>query len=130
LGIIRRKQGRWEEALETLSEAQRVFVRLEDKKREAEVVGNLGGIHASRGEREEAIKQWRRAGSLFEELGDQQRQGETFLALGLALFKSSERQAGLATYQIGLQLLERPTLIQRITRWLLTLQTRILGLGI
>jgi tetratricopeptide (TPR) repeat protein len=44
IGIIRRKQGHWEAAREAIEEARRIFVRLEDKSREAQAQGNLGGI--------------------------------------------------------------------------------------
>jgi len=81
------------------------------------------------GQREEAIEAWRKAVTLFEEIDDRQHQGETMLSLGVALFKAGERQAGLATYQAGLQLLERPTAMQRLTRTLLAFQARLLGGG-
>ena len=121
------KQGRWDEALESLEEAHRLFVRLEDKSREAQALGNLASVYASLKRREDAEKSWSIAASLFQELGDRQKQGETLMALGTSLFKSKRRQEGLATYQSGMGLLEKPTLIQRFYRFLLMLQTRLLG---
>jgi tetratricopeptide (TPR) repeat protein len=82
------------------------------------------------GRRDEAIEVWRAAIVLFDELEDRQHQGDTLLTLGVALFKSGQREAGLATYQAGLQLLEHPTVMQQVTRTLLAIQTRILGAGI
>ena len=61
------------------------------------------------------------------ELGDGQKQGDTLLALGISMFKSGRRQEGFATYQAGLSLLEKPTIMQRLYRLLLAIQVRLLG---
>lgn len=126
IGIIRRKQGRWEDALASLEEAHRVFVRLGDKSREAQSLGNLASVYAAMKRREDAERAWGEAAVLFQDLEDRQKQGDTLIALGLSMFKSGRRQEGLSTYQAGLTLVERPTLLQRIYRILLVIQTRIL----
>ena len=127
IGIIRRKQGRWEDAVEALEEAQRLFARIRDTSREAQALGNLAGVYASLKRREDAERAWGVAASIFQDLGERQKQGETLLALGMSMFRSGRRQEGLATYQAGLGLVERPTFLQRLYRFLLLLQTRILG---
>ena len=127
IGIIRRKQGRWEEALDSLEEAQRLFVRIDDQARQAQALGNLASVYASMKRREDAERSWGVAASIFQELGDRQKQGDTLLALGLSMFRSGRRQEGLATYQAGIGMVEHPTLLQRIYRILLVIQTRIFG---
>jgi tetratricopeptide (TPR) repeat protein len=127
IGIIRRKQGRWDEAVESLEESLRIFVRREDKAREAQARGNLASVYASLKRREDAEEAWSAAAAAFQDLGDRQKQGDTLMALGVSMFKSGRRQEGLATYQAGMALIEKPTLLQRIYRFLLMLQTRILG---
>ncbi len=126
IGVIRRKQSRWEDALTALEEAQRIFVRLGDRSREAQALGNIASIHASLKQQEQAIEAWRKAAGIFAELDDRQNQGETFIAIGLSLFKSGERQEGLAAYQAGLDMLERPSVMQKFTRSLMSLQARFL----
>lgn len=123
IGIIRRKQSRWEEACAALEEAHRTFVRAEDKSREAQALGNLASVYASLKRREDAEKAWVTASSLFDELGDRQKQGDTMMALGLSLFKSGQRQEGLATYQAGMAMVEKPTLTQRLYKFLLRMQS-------
>ncbi|HPD41167.1 MAG TPA: hypothetical protein PLD43_06355, partial [Anaerolineae bacterium] len=83
--------------------------------------------YASMGRREDAIPVWQTAIATFAELEDNQREGETLLALGLALFKTRQREAGFAAYQAGLRLIENPTPMQKLTRTLLALQMRVLG---
>jgi tetratricopeptide (TPR) repeat protein len=110
-----------------LEEAHRVFVRMEDQSREAQALGNLASVYASLKRREDAEQAWSTAANLFQELGDRQKQGETLMALGISMFKSKRRQEGFATYQAGMSLIEKPTLLQRIYRFLLLVQTRLLG---
>lgn len=128
IGIIRRKQGRWEEALDALQEAHRLFVRIGDKVREAQALGNLASVYASLKRREEAEESWVTAASIFQELGEDQKQGDTLMALGVSMFKSGRRQAGLTTYQAGMDLVEQPTILQRIYKVLFTIQARVLGM--
>jgi tetratricopeptide (TPR) repeat protein len=110
-----------------LEEAQRLFVRIQDPSREAQALGNLASVYASMKRREDAERAWSEAATIFQDLDDRQKQGETLLALGMSMFKSGRRQEGLATYQTGLSLVEKPTFLQRLYRFLLILQTRILG---
>jgi tetratricopeptide (TPR) repeat protein len=127
LGVVYRMHGRWEEAAAVLNEARTAFVHLGDRDREAQTLGNLGGLYASNDERDKAKKCLRQAADIFAELGDTQRQGETLLALGVQMWKTGDRNAGLATYEAGLQTLNKPTGSQKALRGLLGLRTRLLG---
>jgi len=110
-----------------LEEARAIFVRLGDRDREAQALGNLGGLYASRGDRERANECLRQAADIFAELGETQRQGETLLALGIQKWKMGDRSGGLATYEAGLQTLERPTASQKVLRGLLQMRARLVG---
>lgn len=127
LGVVHRMQGEWDQAIETLEEAQAIFVRLGDGGHEAQTLGNLGGLYASKGERDKAKECLRQAADIFAELGDHQLQGETLLALGVQRWKTGDRSGGLATYEAGLQVLQKPTVGQRALRNLFNLRTRLLG---
>ena len=129
LGVICRRQGKWDEAIAALDEARAAFVCLGDRNREARTLGNLGGLYASRGERDRAKECLRQAAGIFAELGDTQRQGETLLALGLQMWKTGDRSAGLEMYEAGLQTLQKPTASQKALRGLFGLRNRLLGGG-
>ncbi|MDY7078174.1 MAG: tetratricopeptide repeat protein [Chloroflexota bacterium] len=127
LGVIHRMQGQWDKAIAALEEAKMTFVSLGDRSREAQTLGNLGGLYASKGERDKANECLHRAAGIFAELGDAQRQGETLLALGVQMWKTGDRSDGLATYEAGLQTLQKPTVSQKTLRGLLNVRTRLLG---
>lgn len=127
MGVIYRLQGRWDEAIAALEEARAVFVRLGDRSREAQTLGNLGGLYASKHEREKAKECLRQAADIFAALGDEQRYGETLIALGVQEWKTGDRWGGFATYEAGLQALEKPTITQKTLRALLKMGSRLLG---
>jgi tetratricopeptide (TPR) repeat protein len=129
LGVAHRMQRDWGKAAAALEEARAAFARLGDREREAQVLGNLAALGASQGKREIARDWLQQAASLFADLGDEQRYGETLVALAVQLWKSGDRQGGLATYQTGLQALRKPSLGQRALRSLLNLANRLLGSG-
>jgi tetratricopeptide (TPR) repeat protein len=127
LGVLHRLQGERSEAIAALGKAQAAFARLGDRSREAQTLGNLGGLYASQNEREKAKECLRQAADIFAELGDGQRQGETLMALGVQLWKTGDRSGGLAAYETGLHVLQKPTASQKTLRGLLGLRAMLLG---
>jgi tetratricopeptide (TPR) repeat protein len=124
LGVVYRMQDKWNEAIEALEEARAAFVRLGDRNREAQTLGNLGGLYASKRERDKAKECLRQAADIFADLGDAQRQGETLVALAAQQLKTGERSEGMAAYLAGVQMLQKPTLRQKVMR---SLYSRLLG---
>jgi tetratricopeptide (TPR) repeat protein len=127
LGVVYRRQDKWDEAVAALEEAKATFAKLGDRNHEAQTLGNLGGLYADRGERDKAKACLREAADAFAELGDKAHQGETLQALGLQLWKTGDRSGGLATYEAGLQVLPKPTIRQKTVRNLLRMRNRLLG---
>jgi tetratricopeptide (TPR) repeat protein len=111
--------------LDSLEEAHRLFVRLDDLSREGQTLGNMASVYAATKRREEANKAWSEAASIFQEVGDRQKQADTMMALGISLFKSGQRQEGLATYRAGMTMAENPTFVQKVYQILLTIQVRL-----
>lgn len=128
LGLVYRLQGRWDDALITLEQARSTFARLGDRSREAQVLGNLGGLYATMGRRDKAKEYLRQAADMFAELHDSQRYGETLLALATQMWRTRERANAIATYTAGLELLEKPSLGQRILRGLLKIRSWLVGI--
>jgi len=129
LGMIHRVRGKWDEAIAAFEEARAAFVCLGDRNREAQVLGNLGGLYATKRERDKARECLRQAADIFAELGDVQHEAQTLQALGVQAWKTGDRSSGLASYEAGLHLLQKPTIGQKVLRGLLGLRTRLLGSG-
>jgi len=129
LGVVYRLTSQWDQAQAALEEARAAFARLGDRSREGQALGNLGALLASQGDRLRAQEYLRQAAEIFGELGDTQRQGETMLALGTQMWKAGDRRGGLAAYEAGLLMLEKPTVQQKALRGLLRWRSRLLRGG-
>jgi tetratricopeptide (TPR) repeat protein len=127
LGVLYRLQHDWDDALAALEEARSIFVGLGDRSREAQTLGNMSAVYAGLGKREKARECLRQAADVFAELGDKERQSEVLLELGTQMWKAGDRQAGLATYESGLQMTPKPTIKQKTLRGLLRMRNRLLG---
>ena len=127
LGVVYRLMRQWDRAKAALEEARSAFARLGDRSREAQTLGNLGGLLSSQGERLQAQEYLGEAAEIFGELGDTQRRGETLIALGTQMWKAGDRRGGMATYEQGLLMLEKPSVQQKALRRLVGLRTRLLG---
>ncbi len=55
IGLIERALGNYDNAIKLMTEARQVFSGMSDKSREAQVVGNLGGVYLSQGNSEQAV---------------------------------------------------------------------------
>ncbi|MBN1956357.1 MAG: tetratricopeptide repeat protein [Anaerolineae bacterium] len=129
LGVVYRLLRRWDDAQAALEEAKAAFARLGDRNREAQALGNLGGLLASKGERVRAQEYLQQAADIFHEIDQEQKYGETLVALGSQMWKAGDRRGGMATYESGVMLLEKPTVQQKAIRSLLKLRNRLLGGG-
>src|SRR5450432_1411344 len=54
LGLIDRALGNYDAAVTLMTEARQVFAGISDKSREAQVIGNLGGVYLAQGNNEQA----------------------------------------------------------------------------
>jgi len=127
LGLIHHTQGRWDEALAALEEARATFERLGNRSREAQVLANMSRPYAAKGEQEKARECLQKAADIFAALGDEQRRGEVLLEMSRQMWKSGARGDAVATFEAGLQTLEKPTISQKALRSLLSLRNRLLG---
>ena len=127
LGVLYRLQHKWDEALSALEEARSIFVRLGDRSREAQTLGNMSVAYTGLRQREKAQECLRQAADIFADLNDKERQSEVLLELGTQMWKTGDRQAGLATYESGLQMTPKPSIKQKTLRGLLRMRNRLLG---
>jgi tetratricopeptide (TPR) repeat protein len=65
IGVIRRLQHDWDNALSILNEAEQGFSTLGDPIRHAQVLANVGDVYADRGDREGATRYYGQSAALF-----------------------------------------------------------------
>ncbi|MCX7680530.1 MAG: tetratricopeptide repeat protein [Anaerolineae bacterium] len=126
LGLVHHSQGKWDEAIAALEQARATFVRLGDRSREAQVLANMSRPYAAKGEPEKARECLQQAADIFAALGDEQRRGEVLLEMSRQMWKSGARSEAVATFEAGLQTLQKPSISQKALRSLLNLRNRLL----
>ncbi len=82
LGVIERRQGRYQQAAECLHEALTVYRRAADRTGEARVLANLAGIDLWRGRYQQAADDLRQALILFRQVGDRSGEARAVNILG------------------------------------------------
>lgn len=126
-GVVHRMEGRLDEAAEMLKQAGEQFRSAGDISRAAQTQANLAPILSKQKRYQEAVTAYRSAIEDFGTLGDKPRQGETMMALGVLQFDNGERDLGLANYEAGIMMIEKPTGQQKRLRQLLKLRRSLPG---
>src|SRR5438270_13448301 len=49
MGLIDRALGNYDNAIQSMNEARQIFIGMSDRSREAQVIGNLGGVYLAQG---------------------------------------------------------------------------------
>lgn len=127
IGLVYRGQGEHMQALEIMQEAMAYFQETEDVIRAAKALGNIGGVYEQLDDREQAYTCYRQAADLFEEIGEKVMYGETMLAIGALQVKDGKFMKGSATYEIGLNNIDKRSAPQRLLNWVIGLRNRAMG---
>ncbi|MBZ0297658.1 MAG: tetratricopeptide repeat protein [Anaerolineae bacterium] len=127
IGLVHRALGENQQALDMMQEALHTFQELGDAKRTAMVFGNMGGVYAALHDREQAYNCYRQAADLFEEIGEKKLYGETLVAMGDLQVRDGKVMAGAATYEVGLENLDKLSPSQKIIKGLLGIRNKLGG---
>lgn len=129
LGLTRRSMGANHDALDLMGQALAVFSEIDDQKRRAMVLGNMGGVYIALGDKEQAAECYREAADIFDEIGEKKLHGETLLAI--ANLQMSNRKVGdaAATYEAGLSELDNLSASQKMIKGLIGFKNSLIGGG-
>lgn len=129
LGLTRRSMGANQDALDLMGQALIVFNELEDHKRSAMVLGNMGGVYVALGDKEQAAECYRDAADIFEELGEKKLHGETLLAIANLQMSNRKVTDAAATYEAGLSELDNLSVSQKMIKGLIGFKNSLIGGG-
>jgi len=127
IALVHRALSEHQQALEIMQTAVRTFQQMNDRKRMAMALGNLGGVYAVMGDHEQAYSSYRTAADIFDEIGEKKLHGETLVAMGALQVKNGKLGAGAASYEVGLSELDNLSPSQRILKGLIGIRNRITG---
>lgn len=127
IGLVHRALGENQQALEMMQAALKTFQESNDARRAAQVLGNMGGVYLELGDKEQAYNCYRQAADVFQELGEKLLYGQTMIAMAKLQLREGKVWAGAATYEIGLENLDRLTASQKILKNLIGIRNRLTG---
>lgn len=129
IGLVHRSLGENQQALDMMQEALKKFQELEDNLRIAKVLGNMGGVYAALNDKEQAYNCYRQAVDIFDDLGEKKLYGETLVAIGDLQIRDGKIMTGAATYEVGLENLEKLSPSQRVIKGLVGIRNMFGGGG-
>jgi len=128
--LVDRTLGNYEASATAMIAARQVFAGMGDKLREAQVIGNLGGVYLAQGNNEQASTLYREAADLFKEVGDEEKYGQTLLAMAEIQMKDRKFLDALVTYEVALDSIQDLNIRQRMMKGLIGLKNRVMGGGV
>ena len=129
IGLVHRALGEQQQALDIMQQALHTFQEQGDSRRAAQVLGNLGGVYLELGDKEQAYNCYRQAADMFQEIGEKKLYGETLLAMGAMQVRDGKLWAGAATYEVGLDNLDKLSATQKVLKGLIGVKNRLSGSG-
>ncbi len=127
--LVDRTLGNYEASATAMTAARQVFAGMGDKLREAQVIGNLGGVYLAQGNNEQAYTLYREAADLFKDVGDEEKYGQTLLAMAEIQMKDRKFLDALVTYEVALDSIQDLNIRQRMMKSLIGLKNRVMGGG-
>ena len=127
IGLVHRALGEYQQALDIMQIALNTFRERNDAFRGAQVIGNMGGVYSELNDKEQAYNCYRQAADTFQELSEKKLYGETLIAMAKLQVRDGKIMAGAATYEVGLEQLDKLTVRQKVLKNLIGLRNRLTG---
>lgn len=121
------RDGDGQAALSAVEGTSQVFIELADQRRAAQAHGNRAAALEACGRLQEAEAAYREAAEGMRLAGDQEARSDTLKALAQLQLKRGRAMDAVASMGQELETRRRPSLGQRILRWLTRVAMRLLG---
>lgn len=127
IGLAYRSLGHHQLALDMMQSALHTFQELQDTRRSAAVLGNMGGVYLEMNDKEQAYACYRQAADAFFEIGETKMYGETLLAIARMQFKDGKIWRSAATYEAGIENLDKLSMGQKVLKRLFGVKNKLSG---
>ena len=118
-GVCWRQAAKFDEATAAFEEARPAFQALNDAMGEGQVVGNLAALAESKGDNKQALELYQQAAEIFEKLNAQDYVKDTYTAISKLKLKQRDFMGAIASFDVGLEQLDKPNLMERMARKIL-----------
>ena len=118
-GVSWRQAAQFDEAAAAFEEARAAFQALQDSLGEGQVIGNLAALAESKGEVKPALELYQQAVDILEKLDAQTYIKDTYTAMSRLQLKQRDFMGAIASFDAGLEQLDKPNLVERVARKIL-----------
>ncbi len=114
-------------ALKAVDDTVAVFKDAGDQTRQALALGNRASAYEATGDLEQAIIDYQESASILKEIGAEDLRMDVVKSLSSLQLKTGHSMEALATMQAGVNGIQKPNLLQRLLKRLLSLPGRLIG---
>ena len=127
LSVAFLQAGKKKQALEAVIGTAEVFAAHNDRKRQAMALGNHAAALEELKQFDNAISLYQQSAEIFKDLGEKEMASHVQKSIALIQVRKGNQLESLFAMQQSLDNIKKPTLWQRIYRWLLKIPFKLLG---
>jgi tetratricopeptide (TPR) repeat protein len=128
LGVTYRQIENFPAAHQALDEAMNRFNNLNDKKGQAQTLGNRAAVYEAEGQLEKAVDTYKESAVILEEIGEGEMAMYVWQAISRLRTKQGQYIAAIGAYEEGIQNMPEASLKRKVLQQIMKLPGSILGL--
>ena len=128
-GVAHKELEDYPAAYAALNEAMVRFNELEDKKGQAQTLGNRASVYESEGLAEDAVETYKQSATMLEEIGEGEMAMYVWQAVSRLRMKQGQYVAAIGAYEEGVENMPKSSLKGKIMRQILKVPGSMLGGG-
>ena len=129
IGVTYKELEDYPAAYAALNEAMDRFTTLEDKKGQAQTLGNRASVYEAEGSLDEAIETYKQAAAMLEEVGEGEMAMYVWQAVSRLRMKQGQYIAAIGAYEEGVDNMPEKSFKRKILRQILKMPGSLLGGG-
>lgn len=127
VGVAHKELEDYPAAYLALNEAMTRFTQLDDKKGQAQTLGNRAAVYEAEGLAEEAVETYKQSAAIFEELGESEMAMYVWQAVSRLRMKQGQYIAAIGAYEEGVDNMPQSSFKAKIMRQLLKVPGSMIG---
>lgn len=127
LGVVYQKLEDYPAARKALDEAERIFTALDDKKGQAQTLGNRAALYEAEGSLDEAVELYKESAAMLEAVGENDMAMYVWQAVSRLRTKQGQYIAAIGAYEEGVSKMPKSSFKRKVLERILKAPTSLLG---
>jgi tetratricopeptide (TPR) repeat protein len=128
VGVTYKQLADYPAAYNALDEAMTRFTQLQDKKGQAQTLGNRASVYEAEGRLEEAVETYKKSATMLEEIGESEMAMYVWQAVSRLRTKQGQYIAAIGAYEEGIENMPEGSLKRKVLQKIMKLPGSVLGL--